>query len=113
MDKAMAKNADPRCVAEEQDKAKNLQTEDAVTRSEGFPANGPARLQRAHRPGCDKDDPRAFNEITPNHASSTVRSRVRPSCSAKGVIVNSAGIIAPNICGEIFHGLEPGIRVDH
>ena len=57
-------------VAEEQDKADNFQKEDAVTRGEGFPADGAARLQCAHRPVDDEDDPWTFNEITPNHALS-------------------------------------------
>jgi len=75
MDNAMTKNAGLRYVAEEQDKAKDFQKEEAGTRRKGFPAEGPACLQRARRPVCDKDDPRTFNEITPNHASSTVPSR--------------------------------------
>jgi len=75
MDNAMTKNADLRDVAEEQDKAKDFQKEEAATRRKGFLADGPARLQRARRPVCAKDDPRTFNEITPNHASSTVGSR--------------------------------------
>lgn len=34
-------------------------------------ADRSARLQCARNPVCDKDDPRTFNEITPNHVSST------------------------------------------
>jgi len=75
MDNAMTKNVDPRYVAEEQDKAKNFQKKAAVTRRQGFLADGPARLQCARRPVGDKDDPRTFNEVTPNHASSPVGSR--------------------------------------
>ncbi len=36
MDNAMTKNADPRSVAEEQDKAKDFQKEEAGTRRKGF-----------------------------------------------------------------------------
>ena len=69
MDNAMAKNADPRRVAEEQYKAQNFQEKHAETRRGGLPADGPSRLQRTHRPIYDKDDPRTFNEIMPNHDS--------------------------------------------
>jgi hypothetical protein len=58
---AMTKNADLRYVAEEQNKANDFQKEEAGTRRQGFPADGPARLQRARRPVGDKDDPRTFN----------------------------------------------------
>ena len=75
MDNVMTKNADLRYAGEEQDKAKDFQKEEAGTRRQGFPAEGPARLQRARGPVCAKDDPRTFNDITPNHASSTVPSR--------------------------------------
>ena len=68
----MTENPDLRCVAEEQDEADDFEKEDGETRRERFPADGATRLQRARRPICDKDDPRTFNEITPNHASSTV-----------------------------------------
>jgi hypothetical protein len=71
MEYAMTKNADLRYVGEEQDKAKDFQKEEAGTRRKGFPAEGPARPQRARRPVCAKDDPWTFNDITPNHASST------------------------------------------
>ncbi len=71
MDNAMTKNADLPYVGEEQDKAKDFQKEEAGTRRKRFPAKGSARLQRARRPVCAKDDPRTFNDITPNHASST------------------------------------------
>ena len=56
-----AKNGDLRRLAEEQDKAKNFQKKDSVTRGEGFLAEGATRLQRARRPVGDKDDPRTFN----------------------------------------------------
>ncbi len=72
MDNAMTKYSDLRCVAEEQDEASNFQKKDAVTRREGFPTDGPACLQCARRPVCDEDDPRTFNEVAPDHASSTV-----------------------------------------
>jgi len=49
-DNGMTKNADVRYAAEEQDKAKNFQKKDAVTRREGFLADGPAGLQCARRP---------------------------------------------------------------
>jgi len=73
----MTKNTDPRHVAEKQDKAKNLQKKDAVTRGDRFLADGPARLPRAHRPVCDKNDPRTFNQVTPNHVSSAVGGQVQ------------------------------------
>src|SRR5271157_3040779 len=45
-DNAMTKNADLPYAAEEQDKTKDFQKEEAATRRQGFPADGPARLQR-------------------------------------------------------------------
>jgi hypothetical protein len=58
--------------AEEQDEANNFQKKDAITRREGFPTDGPACLQCARRPVRDEDDPRTFNEVAPDHASSTL-----------------------------------------
>ena len=79
MDNAMTKNADLRYLGEEQDKAKDFQKEEAGTRRQGFPADGPARLQRARRPVCAKDDPWTFNEITPNHFNLALSRKSAPT----------------------------------
>jgi hypothetical protein len=71
-----AKKADFGCVAEKQDKAKNFEKKDAVTRRERFLADGAARLQRTDCPVCDKNDPRSLDEGMPNHVSKTDRGQV-------------------------------------
>lgn len=65
----LAQNADSSIVAEEQDKAEDFQKQGAEPRRKRFLTDRPAGIQRANHPVHSKDDPRTFDEVTPNHAA--------------------------------------------
>ncbi len=70
VENVMTENADRRDAAEERNKARDFQKNEAGTRREGFLTDSPACLQRAHSPVHAKHDPWAFDKIMPNQLAS-------------------------------------------